>query len=88
MNRQDNLANRILEMVSERLPEGMGDLGHDLRTNLSTMLKDSFARMDLVTREEFEIQQKVLNRTRLRLETLEAEVKKLEQQLSEDSVNG
>lgn len=79
MNRQENLVNRILELVQDRLPPDIGELGQDLRHNLSSVIKESLSRMDLVTREEFDIQTKVLARTRQRLEDLEKQVIELEQ---------
>ena len=88
MNRQENLVNRILELVQERLPQDLGELGQDLRLNLSSIIKESLARMDLVTQEEFEVQTKVLGRTRQRLEDLEKQVATLEQQLASTQQNG
>lgn len=79
MNRQENLVNRILELVQDRLPQDIGELGQDLRHNLSSVIKESLSRMDLVTREEFDIQTKVLARTRQRLEDLKKQVSELEQ---------
>lgn len=79
MNRQENLVNRILELVQDRLPQDIGELGQDLRHNLSSVIKESLSRMDLVTREEFDIQTKVLARTRQRLEDLEKQLSELEQ---------
>ena len=79
MNRQENLVNRILESVQERLPQDIGELGQDLRHNLGAVIRESLARMDLVTREEFDVQTKVLARTRARLEDLEKQVSALEQ---------
>ncbi|MBA56722.1 MAG: hypothetical protein CMK89_19890 [Pseudomonadales bacterium] len=87
MNRQENLVNRILELVQERLPQDLGELGQDLRQNLSSVIKESLARMDLVTQEEFEVQTKVLARTRQRLEDLEKQVAALEQQLAPSQEN-
>ncbi len=78
MNRQDNLVNRILDVLSERLPEGVAELGQDLRHNLAAVVKESLGKMDLVTREEFEIQTRVLARTRQRLEQLEQQLQQLE----------
>ena len=82
MNRQDTLVNRIIELVSERMPEGMAELGQDLRQNLSALLTESLGRMDLVTRGEFEIQTRVLARTRQRLEQLESQLLELEKSVS------
>ena len=79
MNRQESLVNRILELVSERLPPELGEMGQDLRHNLSAVVKESLGKMDVVTREEFEVQAKVLARTRQRLEQLEQQILELEQ---------
>lgn len=51
----------------------------DLQRNAKAMLTDTFSRMDLVTREEFDIQADLLARTRARLDVLEARVQALEQ---------
>ena len=51
----------------------------DLEKNLRTVLSSFFARLDLVTREEFDVQRQVLLRTREKLERLEARVAELEQ---------
>lgn len=83
MNRQDNLVNRILELIAERLPEGMAELGQDVRHNLSTIVKESLSKMDLVTREEFEIQTRVLARTRQRVEQLEQQLLEIEHKLAD-----
>jgi len=83
MDRQENLVNRILELVQERLPKDIGDLGQDLRHNLGAVVRESLGRMDLVTREEFDVQTKVLARTRQRLEQLEQQLSELEQQCRE-----
>lgn len=83
MNRQDNLVNRILELVGEQLPEGVAALGQDLRHNLAATVKESLVKMDLVTREEFEIQTRVLARTRQRLEKLEHQLLEMEHNLAQ-----
>lgn len=54
----------------------------DLERNFEALLASAFARMDLVTREEFEIQTRLLERTREKLEALEARVAELEAQLN------
>lgn len=51
----------------------------DVQKNLKAMLTQSFAKMDLVTREEFDIQTQVLARTREKLTALEARLAALEQ---------
>lgn len=53
----------------------------DIEKNVKAMLSQGFAKMDLVTREEFEVQTQVLAKTRTKLEELEARVTELEAQL-------
>jgi len=49
--------------------------------NLRAMLQSAFARMDLVTREELEVQEQVLARTRAKLQALEKKIAELEEKL-------
>ena len=51
----------------------------DLEKNFRAVLRSSLSKLDLVTREEFEVQEAVLARTREKLEALEAKLEKLEQ---------
>lgn len=53
----------------------------DLEKNMKAMLSQGFAKLDLLTREEFEVQAEVLARTRAKLEALEARVAELEARL-------
>ena len=55
----------------------------DLEKNLRALLSAAFARLDLATREEFEVQAKVLLRTREKLTELEARVAELEGRLGQ-----
>jgi BMFP domain-containing protein YqiC len=50
----------------------------DLEKNLRVLLQSTFARLDLVTREEFDVQREVLARTRAKLQELEAKLAELE----------
>jgi BMFP domain-containing protein YqiC len=50
----------------------------DIDKNMKTLLTQGFARLDLVTREEFDIQAQVLAKTRAKLEALEARVAEME----------
>jgi BMFP domain-containing protein YqiC len=59
----------------------------DLEKNARALLTSVFARLDLVTREEFDVQSDVLRRTREKLAQLEAKVAELENQLSSRSGN-
>ncbi len=73
----DDLAKRF----AESMPSGIRQLQTDMEKNFHVSLQAVFAKMDLVTREEFDVQQAVLARTRAKLETLEKQVEALEQQL-------
>ncbi len=52
----------------------------DLEKNLKALMSQGFAKLDLLTREEFDVQTEVLARTRAKLEQLEARVAELEAQ--------
>ncbi|WP_026076039.1 accessory factor UbiK family protein [Noviherbaspirillum massiliense] len=53
----------------------------DIEKNVKAMLNQGFSKLDLVTREEFDVQMQVLAKTRARLEMLEQRVAELEAQL-------
>lgn len=54
----------------------------DIERNVRAMMTQGFAKLDLVTREEFDIQTQVLEKTRARLEALEARVAELERHVA------
>lgn len=68
----DDLGERIRALISE-------SPAHDLERNLRSLLASLFTRLDLVTREEFDVQSAVLARTREKLTRLEARLAELEQ---------
>ena len=68
----------LAKKLAEAVPEGLRSVGDDLEKNFRSVLRASFARLDLVTREEFEVQEAVLARTREKLEALEARLAELE----------
>ena len=59
------------------LPQSIHTLESDLRGKFEEILKSAFMRLDLVTREEFDVQTRVLARTREKVETLEQEIRSL-----------
>ena len=73
----DELARGVLD----NLPSGFRALQQDMEKNLRAALQGALAKMELVTRDEFEIQSAVLQRSREKLEALEARVAALEEQL-------
>ncbi len=70
----DELARKLFDA----LPGSVRDLRADVEKNFRSALHSGFAKMDLVTREEFEVQAAVLARTRAKLESLEKQVAQLE----------
>ena len=74
LNHIDDLARRL----SERVPPGLRVSGEELQASFRAVLRSGLARLDLVTREEFEVQRAVLLRTREKLEALEGTVAELE----------
>ncbi len=70
----DDLAKR----VSENMPAGIKSLGSDLEENFKAALQAGFSKLDLVTRDEFDVQAQVLRRTRQKLKALEARLDALE----------
>ena len=75
---QTNLVDDFAKRFSAALPDNLRRMHEDLDRNLKAAMELAFAKMDLVTREEFDIQQQVLTRTREKLRALEARVKELE----------
>ena len=70
----DDLTRRL----AGTLPKGLQALQADIRRNLRASLEAGLSRLDLVTREEFDVQTAVLARTREKLSALEARVAELE----------
>ncbi len=77
--RFDDLARRI----QANLPPGIEGVREDVTRNIRALIAAGIARMDLVEREEFDVQSAVLARTREKLETLERRVRQLEASLEE-----
>lgn len=72
----DDLARRL----AESLPPGIAALRDDVERNFRAVLQAGLSRLDLVTRQEFDVQTGVLRRTRERLEQLEGRLAALEKQ--------
>jgi ubiquinone biosynthesis accessory factor UbiK len=83
----------LLPMINDNLIRSLGDqLGRfindsaareDMQKSLNTIVQSAFARLDLVTREQFDAQLETLQRTRTQLERLEAEIARLQEQLAQ-----
>jgi BMFP domain-containing protein YqiC len=72
--RIDEIARRLMESV----PPGVRALQQDLENNFRAVLRTSLTKLDLVSRDEFDAQMRVLERTRARLEELEKRVAEME----------
>jgi BMFP domain-containing protein YqiC len=72
--RIDEIARRLLESV----PPALRTVQKDLESNFRAVLREGLSKLDLVNRDEFDAQSKVLERTRSRLEALEARLAALE----------
>ncbi|MCX7118171.1 MAG: accessory factor UbiK family protein [Legionellales bacterium] len=64
----------LAKSLFKALPVGLQNVESEIKQTFKDILNATFARMDLVTREEFDVQVKVLARTREKLEALETEM--------------
>jgi BMFP domain-containing protein YqiC len=69
----------LAKKLADSLPGSLRSMREDLEQNFKGVLRTGLDKLDLVTREEFEVQEAVLQRTREKLEALEAKVSELEQ---------
>jgi len=79
------LIDELSEHLSASLPSGFRTLQEDLSKSFRAGLESGLAKLDLVTREEFDVQRAVLARTREKLARLEQTVKTLEEQLGQSA---
>lgn len=77
---QRNPFEEMSERLSRLLPESAHELRADFERNAKTVMQQTLSRMELVTREEFDVQAEVLAHTREQLESMEARVAELERQ--------
>jgi len=77
-NGLDDLAKRLADSV----PESLRAFGRDLESNFKAVLQGQLAKLDLVTRQDFDVQAAILERTQAKLTAIEARLKDLESKLS------
>jgi len=75
----------LARQISGSLPAGVREIQQDVEKNIHSLLQAKLGKLDLVTREEFDVQRKVLARTREKLEQLEQSLAALEADLGKDS---
>ena len=73
----------VAKKIAEIIPEGFGEMPAGIQSQVKTVLVSAFDKMELVTREEFDIQSGVLAKTRSKLEQLEKQVAELEKHLQD-----
>ena len=76
------LLDEMAERLSSTLPPGLKKFQSEMEKNFRAIMQGAFSKMDLVSREEFDVQNAVLARTRQKLEQLEKQLDTLEQPLS------
>lgn len=73
----------VVQRLLKTLPSGISHLAKDLEAGFQTILQSAFQKMNLVTREEFDVQSQVLLRTRLKVERLERQLSEMEHHSSD-----
>jgi hypothetical protein len=76
--RLDEIAKRL----ADALPEAARTMRRDVENNFRAVLQASLGKLDLTTRTEFDVQTKLLERSRLRIEQLELRIATLEKRLT------
>ena len=74
----DKTIEGLAKKLADSLPGGVRAMRDDLEQNFRAVLRGGLQKLDLVTREEFEVQEAVLARTREKLEALQKQVAELE----------
>ena len=73
----------MAQKLGAALPEGLQAVQRDVEKNFKTILQNSFAKMDLVTRDEFDVQMEVLKRSREKLDKMQEKIEQLEAALNQ-----
>ena len=75
----------IAKQVTEAIPPGLKNLANDFEEKTKTVLQNKLSQLDVVTREEFDVQTQVLLKTRAQLTQLETKLAELESKLAQSS---
>ncbi|MCT7654248.1 accessory factor UbiK family protein [Oceanimonas sp. NS1] len=73
----------IAKQIQSNMPAGLKNMGEEAEKRIRTVLQAQLGKLDVVTREEFDVQTKVLLRTREKLNEMETRLAQLEQQLAD-----
>jgi BMFP domain-containing protein YqiC len=82
---QQSFVRDLAERLVRNVPQGMQAAGDDLQRSFESVLQTALSRLDLVTREEFDVQRRLLERSREKLDALEAELARLQAQAGDSS---
>ncbi|WP_028773634.1 ubiquinone biosynthesis accessory factor UbiK [Shewanella waksmanii] len=74
----------VAKQLSDNLPAGLKQFAGEFEDKSKQVLQSQLMKLDVVSREEFEVQQHVLLKTREKLEALQAQVEALEAKLNQD----
>lgn len=78
-----NFLNELAKKLCDALPSNLQAMKKDAEKNFHSVLQATFSKLDLVTREEFDTQTRVLARSRKKIEALEAKIKELEKAIDD-----
>ena len=76
----DNSVEDLARKLADSMPDGLRAVRDDLESNFRAVLRAGLGKLDLVTREEFEVPEAVLARTREKLAALEQRLEDLEKE--------
>jgi len=79
MNTPKDFIEELTQQLEDGLPSGLGLMRDDINAIVKAAMANTLSRLELVTREEFDVQTAVLLRSREKLEALAAQLKELEQ---------
>tara|TARA_R110000868_G_scaffold91080_3_gene252673 strand:- start:16097 stop:16372 length:276 start_codon:yes stop_codon:yes gene_type:complete len=80
-----DISQKIIDNIPDSVKSTVENLGSDMDNTVKVIVKQVIEKLDLVSREEFEVQAEVLQRTRLKIEELEKQVAVLEKKLDKNS---
>ena len=72
---ESNKVVELVEKIESLIPSGDSKFREDIKSSIKAIIEDYLHKLELVTREEFDIQQEVLLKTRLKIEALEKKLK-------------
>ena len=84
---ESNRMKELIESILDILPQNTKEIKEDVKDNLKILVNDYLRKIDVVTREEFDVQKEVLVKTRKKLDDLEEKLNKWNLTLIDQSYN-